>query len=125
MPESTCEHCQHGWKRQGKDAVNDVKVSCVGSRLQFWVNDTVLIDWEDDRLTEGEFGVAVTSLEGEFSEGAFDNFSATGTLAPVGAVNVTVCAGARVAVPVSASRCDHTLAPLRSSAITSPASVAT
>ena len=72
----TSEATQTDAVRQGKDAVNQVKVSCIGSRLRFWLNGTLLIDWEDDRLNEGEFGVSVTSLAEEYSEAAFDNFVA-------------------------------------------------
>lgn len=64
---------------QGLGAVNHAKLSCVGSQIRFWVNDMLLIDWTDDRLAEGEFGLAVTALDGDYSEGAFDNFVATFT----------------------------------------------
>jgi uncharacterized protein YraI len=68
--------------RQGSDAVNTVKVSCVGTRQQFWINGTLLVDWDDDRLQQGEFGLAAQAMGGGYTEVAFDNFVATGTVAP-------------------------------------------
>ena len=62
---------------QGVDAVNAVRVSCVGSQFHAWVNDVLLVEWEDDRLPNaGEFGVGVSALDAEFSEAAFDDFVA-------------------------------------------------
>lgn len=60
----------------GIDARNHVKLACLGDRQQFWVNDVLLIDWTDDTLREGNFGLAVSALDGEYSEAAFDNFVA-------------------------------------------------
>lgn len=63
--------------KQGVDARNHVKLSCVGARQQFWVNDVLLVDWTDETVSEGYFGLAVSALDGEYSEVAFDNFVAT------------------------------------------------
>lgn len=63
--------------RQGWDQVNHARIACVGDQLRFWVNDELLLDWSDDRLTEGEFGLAASALAGEFTEVAFDNVVVT------------------------------------------------
>ena len=62
--------------RQGLGETNHARLSCVGTQIRFWVNDVLLIDWTDDTLDAGEFGVAVSALGGDFSEVAFDNFVA-------------------------------------------------
>lgn len=62
--------------RQGLGATNRARLACIGTQIRFWVNDVLLIDWTDDTLDAGEFGVAVSALGGDFSEVAFDNFVA-------------------------------------------------
>jgi len=62
--------------RQGVGETNHAKLSCIGTQIRFWVNDTLLVDWTDDTLSTGEFGVAVSAMDGEYSEVAFDNFGA-------------------------------------------------
>jgi hypothetical protein len=54
-------------------AVNVVRVECVGDQLRFWVNGELLVDIVDDSLTDGDIGLGVASLGGEYSEVAFDN----------------------------------------------------
>lgn len=63
--------------RQGIDAVNHARLSCVGPQIRFWVNDTLLVEWSDPSPAAGDFGLAVSALDGDYSEVAFDNFSAT------------------------------------------------
>jgi hypothetical protein len=59
--------------RQGVGAVNVVRAECVGDQLRFWVNGELLVDIIDDSLTDGDIGLGVASLGGEYSEVAFDN----------------------------------------------------
>ena len=61
---------------QGKDAVNRVNLICLGSSISFTVNGTRLIDWYDENLAEGDFGLGVSAMDGDYSEVAFDNFTA-------------------------------------------------
>lgn len=58
---------------QGVGATNLARMECVGSRLRLWVNGELLVDTTDSNLTEGEMGLAVASMDGEYSEVAFDN----------------------------------------------------
>ncbi len=62
--------------RQGAGETNHARLSCIGTQIRFWVNDTLLVDWTDDTLAAGDFGVAVSSMDGDYSEVAFDNFTA-------------------------------------------------
>ena len=59
--------------RQGTGATNVARLECVGSHLRLRVNGTLLIDVTDTSLSEGDIGLGVTSLAGEYSEVAFDN----------------------------------------------------
>ena len=61
---------------QGAGEINHARLACIGTQIRFWVNDTLLVDWTDDTLAAGDFGVAVSSMDGEYSEVAFDNFVA-------------------------------------------------
>ena len=61
---------------QGAGAINHAKLSCIGTQIRFWVNDALLLDWTDDTLSTGEFGLAVSAMDGEYSEVVFDNFVA-------------------------------------------------
>lgn len=62
--------------RQGVGETNHARLSCIGTQIRFWVNDALLVDWTDDTLTAGEFGLAVSAMDGDYSEVAFDNFVA-------------------------------------------------
>ncbi len=62
--------------RQGAGEINHARLACIGTQIRFWVNDTLLVDWTDDTLAAGDFGVAVSSMDGDYSEVAFDNFTA-------------------------------------------------
>ncbi|MGB3905372.1 MAG: family 16 glycoside hydrolase, partial [Anaerolineae bacterium] len=58
---------------QGVGATNVARLECVGNRLRFFVNGTLLIDVTDSQLIGGDIGLQVASLGGEYSEVAFDN----------------------------------------------------
>ncbi len=62
--------------RQGVGETNHATLACIGTQIRFWVNDILLIDWTDDALAAGDFGLAVSAMDGEYSEVVFDNFSA-------------------------------------------------
>ncbi|MBK8050364.1 MAG: SH3 domain-containing protein [Anaerolineales bacterium] len=63
----------------GTGALNHIKVSCIGDRLEGWINGVKLVDWVDDRLSSGSPGLGVEVIEGETAEAAFDNFIVYGT----------------------------------------------
>jgi parallel beta-helix repeat protein len=58
---------------QGVGQTNRIRLECVGSSIRFWVNDTLLIDVTDDRLTEGDIALNAESEAGDFTEVAYDN----------------------------------------------------
>jgi parallel beta-helix repeat protein len=58
-------------------ATNRLRLSCIGSRIRFWVNETLVADFTDSVLTEGDVGLAVSALDGDYSDVAFDNFRVT------------------------------------------------
>lgn len=61
--------------RQGEH--NRARLVCVGQQLQFWVNEVLLIDWEESALPAGTFGFAAAALDGEYTELAFANITVT------------------------------------------------
>ena len=61
--------------RQGVDAVNTMRLACVGDTIRYWLNDTLVAEFTEDRLGEGDIAVGVSSLDGDYSEIAFDNFT--------------------------------------------------
>jgi uncharacterized protein YraI len=69
--------------RQGEH--NRARLVCVGKQLQFWVNEVLLIDWEESTLPAGTFGFAAAALDGEYTELAFANIAVTlGAAQPTG-----------------------------------------
>ncbi len=63
--------------RQGQDAINLLRIECVGNNLRFSVNGHLLTEMTDDRLTGGDITLGVASLAGTYSEIAFDNLVIT------------------------------------------------
>jgi hypothetical protein len=61
---------------QGAGVTNVARVECVGNRLRFFVNGTLLTDVTDSSLAAGDIGLGVSSLDGEYSQVAFDNLAA-------------------------------------------------
>jgi len=59
--------------KQGVGATNKVRLSCVGNNIRFYVNNELLIDVTDDRLTEGDIALDAESEEGDYTEIAFDD----------------------------------------------------
>lgn len=59
--------------RQGIGTTNVARLECVGSRIRFWVNDTLLIDVTDTNLTAGDVALDAESQDGEYTEIAYDN----------------------------------------------------
>jgi len=62
---------------QGQDAINLLRVECVGNNLRLLVNGHLLTEMTDNRLTEGDITLGVGSLAGTYSEIAFDNLVIT------------------------------------------------
>lgn len=58
---------------QGRGATNVARLECVGNRLRFFVNGTLLTDVTDSSLAAGDIRLGVSSLDGEYSQVAFDN----------------------------------------------------
>ena len=59
--------------KQGTGVMNTMRLSCVGTQIRLWVNDVLVAEFTDDALTEGNIGLAVNALDGEFVEITFDN----------------------------------------------------
>ncbi len=49
------------------------RVECVDDQLRFWVNGELPVDVTDGSLSEGDMGLGVALLDGEYSEVVFDN----------------------------------------------------
>jgi hypothetical protein len=58
---------------QGNGATNDIELSCVGNTVRFRLNGSLVGEFTDDTLAEGDIGFSVSALDGEFSTIAFDN----------------------------------------------------
>ena len=63
--------------RQGRDAINLLRIECVGNNLRLLVNGQLLTEMTDNRLTGGDITLGVASLADAFSEIAFDNLVVT------------------------------------------------
>ena len=57
----------------GSNAVNTMRLECIGSEIRFFVNDELIVELKDTTPVAGDIGLGVASLEGEFTEIAFDN----------------------------------------------------
>ncbi len=55
------------------NATNHIQALCEGSRLALMVNDELVLDVEDDTLTEGDIALAATSFEDTMTEIHFDD----------------------------------------------------
>jgi uncharacterized repeat protein (TIGR02543 family) len=62
-----------GYINQGWDVVNTMHIECIGSSLSLSVNGHLLDFVTDTTFNGGDTGFLVTSLDGSFSEIAFDN----------------------------------------------------
>lgn len=62
---------------QGRDAINLLRVECVGNNLRLLVNGHLLTEMTDNRLTGGDITLGVASLTDTYSEIAFDNLVIT------------------------------------------------
>ena len=62
---------------QGRDAINLLRVECVGDNLRLLVNGHLLTEMTDNRLTGGDITLGVASLADTYSEIAFDNLVIT------------------------------------------------
>lgn len=62
---------------QGQDAVNLIRVECVGSTFKLSVNGHLLWEFTDTRFQAGDIALAGASLSGTFTEVAFDNIVVT------------------------------------------------
>ncbi|MFC2020824.1 family 16 glycoside hydrolase [Chloroflexota bacterium] len=62
---------------QGLDAVNLVRVECVGDTLRMSVNGHLLQEVTDNRLRSGDIGLAAASYADTLTEVAFDNIMIT------------------------------------------------
>ena len=88
---------------QGVGATNVARLECVGNRLRFFVNGTLLIDVTDSQLIGGDIGLEVASLGGEYSQVAFDNLVVSAPAAAPGppATPTTMAATATPVPPTS------------------------
>jgi len=59
--------------KQGTGVMNTMRLSCVGTQIRFWVNDVLVAEFTDDALTEGNVGLAINALDGDYVEITFDN----------------------------------------------------
>ncbi len=59
--------------KQGTGVTNAMRLSCVGTQIRFWLNGVLIAEFTDDKFTEGDIGLAVNALDGEFVDIAFDN----------------------------------------------------
>jgi parallel beta-helix repeat protein len=58
----------------GTGSTNRLQLDCIGCQIRLWVNGTLVAEFTDTVLRDGDVGVAVSALDGEYSEVAFDNF---------------------------------------------------
>lgn len=59
--------------RRGVGVTNKIRLACIGNSIRFWVNDTLLLDVTDDRLSEGDIALGASAAEGNSAEVAFDS----------------------------------------------------
>lgn len=59
--------------KQGTDVVNAMQLICSGSTISFYLNGQLVGEFTDDVLAEGDMGFAVSSMDGTYSDVAFDN----------------------------------------------------
>jgi hypothetical protein len=72
-----------GWEatdaiRQDRDATNRLSVVCRGSQLDFYVNDVLVSELNDDTLTAGSIGLAAGAFEEPNVVIGFDNLTVYG-----------------------------------------------
>lgn len=63
--------------RQGKDVNNHIHIECIGSNLNFSINDHKLREVADSTFGGGDIGLAAGALKGPSTEVAFDNLVIT------------------------------------------------
>ena len=63
--------------RTDRNAVNALRVECVGTSLRLFVNGNMVAEIMDTNIARGHVGLSVDSLGGKFSEVAFDNIRIT------------------------------------------------
>jgi hypothetical protein len=56
------------------NATNHLRADCVGSRLSFYVNGTMLAEYEDTEFTSGDVGLIAGTFETPGTDIRFDNF---------------------------------------------------
>jgi uncharacterized repeat protein (TIGR02543 family) len=62
---------------QGVDAVNLIRIECIGSSLSLSVNGHTLTSFTDSSFSDGDICLAANALAGSFTEVAFDNLVVT------------------------------------------------
>jgi hypothetical protein len=62
---------------QGWDVINTMTIECIGSSLSLSVNGYLLDTVTDNSFSDGYIGFIATSLDGSFTEIAFDNLVIT------------------------------------------------
>ncbi len=60
-----------------RGADNRVQLHCIGDQIRFYVNDSLVAEFRDSVLADGDIGFAVSALDGEYSDVAFDNVRVT------------------------------------------------
>ena len=68
---------RHAAIRTGRGAVNRVRVECVGDRLRFSINGTLVHEVRDTRYTSGQIALTVSSVGDSFSTVLFDDVRIT------------------------------------------------
>ncbi len=59
--------------RLGTSAVNTMRLECLGDTIRFSLNDTLLTEFTDTQPAAGDIVLGVSSLDGDYSEIAYDN----------------------------------------------------
>ncbi|MFC1960935.1 TolB family protein [Chloroflexota bacterium] len=59
--------------RLGADVINHARFDVTGPEIRFYLNDVLIAEINEPRLTEGMIQLASASFDGEYSDVAFDN----------------------------------------------------
>jgi parallel beta-helix repeat protein len=62
----------------GLDGVNTVRLECVGDTIRYFLNDELLVEFEDTQAVAGDIVLGVSSMDGDYSEIAYDNLVVSG-----------------------------------------------
>ena len=57
----------------GVDAVNTMRLECVGDTIRYFLNDELMVEFTDEQPAPGDIVLGVSAMDGDYSEAAFDN----------------------------------------------------